>query len=179
MTDLKVDQGDRRTTVTDKRKTHVGSKESSLQISSRIKNSRKEVIGYKRSIHASRSGGPERKRGKGPTLQRTDAGPRGISPVQRKKISGIQTLQKRSKIQAAVYTLEPSGAGAGTGAEKRTVRVEEEAEDPNSNCARKWEENQQQKDGVAGSSRRRRQQQEEILTRLYRFIIFFNSGELL
>ncbi|GFU15192.1 hypothetical protein TNCV_4559051 [Trichonephila clavipes] len=64
MTCLKEDQSDRRTTLTDKRKKHIGSKESSLQINRRIKESRKEVIGYKRSIHTSKSGGPQRKCGK-------------------------------------------------------------------------------------------------------------------
>ncbi|GFY64938.1 hypothetical protein TNIN_78791 [Trichonephila inaurata madagascariensis] len=68
MTGFKKDQGDRRKADTDKRKRNVGSKESSLQIS-RTKKSRKEVMGYKRPIHTSRSGGPERKRGKGPHRQ--------------------------------------------------------------------------------------------------------------
>ncbi|GFW80038.1 uncharacterized protein TNCV_984471 [Trichonephila clavipes] len=54
MTGLKEDQGDRRKTGNDKRKRNVGSKESSLQISSWIKKSRKKVMGYKRSIHTSR-----------------------------------------------------------------------------------------------------------------------------
>ncbi|GFY52846.1 hypothetical protein TNIN_438841 [Trichonephila inaurata madagascariensis] len=69
MTALKKDQGDRRKTGNDKRKRNVGSKESSLQISSRIKKSRKEVMVYKRSIPTSWSRGPERKRGKGPVTQ--------------------------------------------------------------------------------------------------------------
>ncbi|GFW04705.1 uncharacterized protein TNCV_3897571 [Trichonephila clavipes] len=68
-TGLKKDRGDGRTTVTDKRKPHVGSsKESSPQISSILK-SRKEVIGHKRSVNTSRSGGPERKRSKVPVKQ--------------------------------------------------------------------------------------------------------------
>ncbi|GFY23769.1 uncharacterized protein TNCV_1630511 [Trichonephila clavipes] len=69
MTGLKEDQGEGRMTVTNKRKPHAdSSKESLPQMSRRLK-SRKEVIGYKRFINTSRSGGPERKRGKVPVKQ--------------------------------------------------------------------------------------------------------------
>ncbi|GFU78858.1 hypothetical protein TNCV_4491701 [Trichonephila clavipes] len=69
MTGLKADQGERHTKVTNKRRPHVGSSKESLpQKSRRLKKCRKEVIGYKRSIN-SRSGGPERKRGKAPVKQ--------------------------------------------------------------------------------------------------------------
>ncbi|GFS83927.1 uncharacterized protein TNCV_2363581 [Trichonephila clavipes] len=69
MTGLKKDQGDRGKTGNDKCNSNVGSKESSLQICSWTKKSRKEVMGYKRSIHTSRSGGSEGKRSKGPVRQ--------------------------------------------------------------------------------------------------------------
>ncbi|GFW76412.1 hypothetical protein TNCV_1581911 [Trichonephila clavipes] len=98
MTDLKEDQGDWRTTGTNKHKRNVGSKKSSRQIS-RTKKSRIE------------------------TIQRTDEGLRRTSLVQRKMIPGIQTLKQRSKIQAAVYT--PESPRAGTGAEEQTIKLSE------------------------------------------------------
>ncbi|GFX86490.1 hypothetical protein TNCV_3727591 [Trichonephila clavipes] len=55
------------------------------------------------------------------------------------KMPGIQTVQQRSQIQAAVYT--PESSGVGTGAHEEAVRVQEEAEEPNSNNARRRKEN--------------------------------------
>ncbi|GFY56604.1 hypothetical protein TNIN_237271 [Trichonephila inaurata madagascariensis] len=45
------------------------SKDSWLQMTSKNKKSKEEMMGYKRSINTSRSGGPERKRSKGPIRQ--------------------------------------------------------------------------------------------------------------
>ncbi|GFU33801.1 hypothetical protein TNCV_2828221 [Trichonephila clavipes] len=65
MTGLKANQGDRRKTDTDKRKRNVGFKKSSLQISSRIKKNRKEIMGYKRPFIGGMQdqGGPMRSKG--------------------------------------------------------------------------------------------------------------------
>ncbi|GFX59202.1 hypothetical protein TNCV_937171 [Trichonephila clavipes] len=132
MTGLKEDQGEGRTKVTNKRKPHVWSQTYSPQVSTRLKKSRKEVIRYKRSIPNSRSGAPGRKceeednRSTDPTLKIKDT---SNSPQAR-----------------VVSRLREDG---------QATRIQEEAEKPDSNSARKIH---QQKDGVVGGSSRRRQQ---------------------
>ncbi|GFY52030.1 hypothetical protein TNIN_376021 [Trichonephila inaurata madagascariensis] len=86
MTGLKKDQGDRCKTGNDKRKRNVGSKESSLQISSRIK-SRKEVMVYKRSIHTHGQGDRRENVQAEASIQERSIGQYNLRPVIQNQLS--------------------------------------------------------------------------------------------
>ncbi|GFY57371.1 hypothetical protein TNIN_181891 [Trichonephila inaurata madagascariensis] len=108
MTGLKADQGDRRMTVTDKRKPHVGSKESSPQISNHPED--------RLRTKGDQSGPEKDARNPDPTTKSTDTS------------SSLHARVVRSRNRSP-------------GVDEQAVRVQEEAEKPNSNSARKWEEN--------------------------------------
>ncbi|GFV35918.1 hypothetical protein TNCV_2866771 [Trichonephila clavipes] len=68
-TSLTGDQGGRRKSDNYKRKRNVGLNESSMTGVNKTKKCRHEVTGCKRKTSTSRSGGPQRKRSKGPERQ--------------------------------------------------------------------------------------------------------------
>ncbi|GFY68742.1 hypothetical protein TNIN_24261 [Trichonephila inaurata madagascariensis] len=98
-TGLKGDQSDRRKTDSDKRKGNVGSNESSVTGVNKTKKCRQEVTRYKRSIPTSRSGGPQRKRSKGPERQvdkrRVSSSVNSYTPSRKKFWQAETTLQDR------------------------------------------------------------------------------------
>ncbi|GFU70984.1 uncharacterized protein TNCV_3350071 [Trichonephila clavipes] len=171
VTGLKEDQGEGRTKVTNRRRPLEGSSnEALIQGYRKLKKSRKEVIGYKRSMN-SRLGGRERERKREKSGERKRQGQNKIHvgtiygpgeqtelssdhPENRLKTKGHQSCPEEEDIRP--YYKEQGGK------QQSASQSHQETKSGRSSCqnsrSRGAPQQQRQEIGVIGSHRRRRQQ---------------------